>query len=346
MTTMTHARALVALAVAAAVAAPAAAQTRPDPNSRPQPRVRVERDRDRGPEHVERFSRKVRLGENGAFELSNIAGDIVVTGGGGGDVTIEAVKRARSRSEEDAKRQLSLIDIRVQEGAQRVDVRTIHSNRSRNSSVTVDYTIALPAGARVTLTSISGDVSVTGVRGELRAQTISGDVRIDAGSRQIWTKSVSGDVEIVSTGQDAEVTASTMSGSVTARNLRLRTFEGSSVSGSVGLERVSCVRAEMKSISGTLTYSGTLSKGGRYELNSHSGDVRLTLEGSTGFELEATSYSGGVRSDLPITLQGPEPSESRRGRGHMNRSIRGRFGDGSAYLEVTTFSGDIAISRR
>ena len=42
--------------------------------------------RNNGPEQTERFSRKVKIGRDGRFSLSNISGDIVVTGGGGDEV--------------------------------------------------------------------------------------------------------------------------------------------------------------------------------------------------------------------------------------------------------------------
>ena len=91
------------------------------------------------------------------------------------------------------------------------------------------------------------------------------------------------------------------------------------------------------SVSGSVEFGGTLAKGGRYELNSHSGDVRVVLSGATGFELEANSFSGSIRSDLPLKMQG---DVGRR------RSVQGVFGDGSAVLSVTTFSGSVVISRK
>ena len=38
---------------------------------------------------------KVKIGRDGRFSLANIAGDIIVTGGSGDEVSIEAVKRTR-----------------------------------------------------------------------------------------------------------------------------------------------------------------------------------------------------------------------------------------------------------
>src|SRR3954454_4357071 len=42
--------------------------------------------RNNGPEQTERFSRRVKIGRDGRFSLSNISGDIVVTAGSGDEV--------------------------------------------------------------------------------------------------------------------------------------------------------------------------------------------------------------------------------------------------------------------
>ena len=101
-----------------------------------------------------------------------------------------------------------------------------------------------------------------------------------------------------------------------------------------------CDRVEAHSVSGNVEFGGTLAKGGRYELNSHSGDVRVVLAGATGFELEANSFSGTIHSDLP--LKSPGRSTIRT----APPIVHGVFGDGSAVLSVTTFSGNVVISRR
>ena len=87
------------------------------------------------------------------------------------------------------------------------------------------------------------------------------------------------------------------------------------------------------------------SKGGRYEINSHSGNVRLALSGNTGFELNANSFSGSIRSDFPVTLGGTSArsDRGRQGPGHATHAV---FGDGSATLNLRTFSGDIVLTKR
>ena len=80
---------------------------------------------------------------HGALDLQNVAGDISVTGGGGDDVRIEAVKRVRHPNEAEAKALLSEIAIEVADRGGRVEVRTEYPRR-RNWSGGVDFTVSGP----------------------------------------------------------------------------------------------------------------------------------------------------------------------------------------------------------
>ena len=70
------------------------------------------------------------------------------------------------------------------------------------------------------------------------------------------------------------------------------------ISGDLSLTDTACERVLAKSVSGDVQFGGPLAKAGRYEFSTHSGDVRLSLQGSVGFEITANSFSGELRSDL------------------------------------------------
>ena len=307
--------------------------------------ARAYQGRDRGPEQTERFSRKVRVGRDGRVSISNIAGDITVTGGGGDEVSIEATKRTRGDRSE-----LGRVQIIVDERGGRVDIRTEHErdrfDRGRGDHASVDYTITVPSGVALDAKSISGSVKVTSVQGAVRAESISGTVMTSKTPRLELAKSISGDVQLTDAGADADLTASSVSGAVHATGLRARSVDVGTVSGDVVLNNVTCDRLGVKSVSGDIQYSGALARNGRYDVNTHSGDARLTLSGSTGFELTASTFSGSIRSDFPVTIGGGRDRDSNRRRGPDNRSITATFGDGSAALTIRTFSGSIVITRQ
>ena len=108
---------------------------------------------------------------------------------------------------------------------------------------------------------------------------------------------------------------------------------------------VTCDRLGAKSVSGAIEYSGSIAKSGRYDMNSHSGSIRVALTNAPGFEVTAATFSGSIRSDFPLTIGGDSDRRGDR-RGINGRSIRATFGDGSATLTLRTFSGNIVIEKR
>jgi hypothetical protein len=296
-----------------------------------------------GPEQIERFSRRVKIERDGRFSISNIAGDVLITGGSGDEVSIEAVKRARGSSGS-----LASVRIEVDGRPGRVDVRTTRSPWI--DRVSVDYTIIVPAGVSVEARSVSGDVTVRSVQGSVRAETISGNVTTAATTRLELAKSVSGNVDLTDGGTDGDLSASSVSGEIRARGLKAHGIDLRTVSGDMQLVDVACDRLGAQSVSGGVEFTGTLARSGRYDLNSHSGSVRLTLSGTTGFELTATTFSGSIRSGLPLTIGGTAERSAGdaviRRRGRNDRAIQATSGDGSAVLTIHTFSGDIIISKR
>ena len=345
---------LLTLSVIAVLAAPfsAAAQVYPERIiARDKVRTIVaayqqRRDSNNREEQVDRTTRTLKLGPNGILGLGNIAGDIVVTRGSGADVTVEIVKTARGRTADDVREQLELVQVEVTERANRADIRTRYPrgedrNNRRNLSVSVAYNVTAPAGTRLSIESISGSVKVTDIKGDVSAGTVSGDVRISGATRVSAAKTISGVVEIVDAQTDGALESGSVSGDVILRRVSARRIEVSSVSGNVRLDEVQCERVEASSTSGAVSFAGPLARGGRYEFNSFSGDVRLTLNGNTGFEIDANSFSGHIQSDLAITRRGPNTDGNRR-----QRELHGTYGDGSAVLDLTTFSGSIVITRR
>ena len=295
-------------------------------------------------EVTERFSKTAHLDQNGTFDLANISGNVVITGGSGRDVTIEAVKRVQRPNPNAARALLQMIDIQVVEEANRVEVRTAYP-RPRNFPGSVDFTIALPEDASVTLKTMSGNIRATNVKGELRAEVVTGTVTA-AGARRIGAlKSVSGDIEIIDGSADDFITASTVSGNVTVRGLKGRTIQLGTVTGNVRMDDSQSDRLMVRAVNGNIDYAGDLARGGRYEFISHSGDIRLMLSGATGFEVQANSFSGTVRSDFPMNRRGGAGAEGGRG-GVTPRAIRGAFGDASAMLVLRAFSGNIVVGRR
>lgn len=329
--------------IALACALPAGAQTPPLVHLR----VGSERaawferfeDSRHGPETVETIVKTFKTGPGGTLDLSNLSGDVVVNGVAGEEMKVTATKRARGS---DAKAALAEITIGTRQTAGRVEVRTEFGRH--DSEAEVDYTVEVPLDSAVIVRTISGDIRVSNVRGDVQVDSTSGDVRAAGTPRLAHLQTVSGDVQMNDAGTPDMFSGGTVSGDFVAVGLKARAMEITTVSGDVTLTNVSCERAQIRTVNGSVGYTGALARGGRYELNSHSGDIVLSVVGDAGFELTAKTFSGDVRTDFPMTMA---PTGHDRGIPGMpgNHEIRGTFGDGSALVIAKTFSGDVVVER-
>ena len=309
-----------------------------------QERVREQRERGRqqgrGCEQTEQVSRTARLGRTGIVDIDALAGDVTVTGNNGNEVRVEATKRVRGQDCVQGKAMLPDLRVDVTEGPGRVAVRTSYP-RTRNFNGNVDFVVTVPNGADVFVKTLSGDVRVTNIRGELRAETTSGDVTVADSSRVQLAKTFSGDLQI--TDSAGEITGGTMSGDVIVRNVKGRSLKVNTVSGDLVLTDIDVERADVASNNGSIDFTGRLQKGGRYELRTHSGDVRLTPTTAQGFDVEARSFNGDIVTQYQMTMQGQGTGQGGRG---VNRVLRGTFGDAGAFISLQSFNGDITIVRK
>jgi DUF4097 and DUF4098 domain-containing protein YvlB len=287
-------------------------------------------------ERSETTTRSYDIGAAGNLDLRNVAGNITVTSGGGREVRIEIVKQAAAGSESDAARGLKEVDVTTDQRGERLVVETVYPRGRTPYSVNTTFIVTAPAGTRINVRSVSGEVEVRGITGDVIAETISGNIRVSQAGRVSRAQSVSGDVTVEGITSDGTVSAGTVSGNIAMSQVRTRRITAENVSGRIRAENVTCDAALLKSLSGTVEFVGPLSRSGRYELQSHSGTVRLAVNGNVGFELQAKSFSGRIRPEN-LSLQAIT----------MNRgSMRATVGDASAMVIAGTFSGDVIVERR
>jgi hypothetical protein len=311
-----------------------------DPRDKPR-----ERDRRRVPdgwvEATEPFSRMFPVGKSATLMLSNNSGNIQVTAASGDRIEVEALKHAWAPNAEQAKRRLAdaLIEAYVTGG--RVELRVEHSDRGDGRRVDVEFNVKVPVDTIVDLRSVSGDIRVTNVKGEVRVQGVSGNLALEGTSRLAAVKTISGGITVTNGGADAQLSLSTVNGDLLVETLTARALDVNSINGDVRINGWSGDRAHIRTLDGDLDLQTSLVKGGRYEIESHSGDVTVSLTEQSGFDLDAQTFSGRIRIDFPVKSEGPIRDTDRG-----PRSVRGTYGDASSSLRLQTFSGNLTVSRR
>jgi len=142
--------------------------------------------------------------------------------------------------------------------------------------VSIDMEVRVPKGMRVSANSVSGDVSISGAEGTIRAGSVSGNVRVDqVRAASVRASSVSGDIDVT-------IDALTGDGDL----------EFSSVSGNVTATLPKDINADvtMRSVSGSLDSDFPLTLSGR--MSRRSLDARI---GKGGRNLDVHTVSGDVR---------------------------------------------------
>lgn len=298
----------------------------------------VESDRRQdGAETSDRETRVIPLGAVGFLELKTVSGDITVIAGNGRDVHLEIVRRARARTSDDAQRALAAATVVVDHQGGRASVTTVYrGDRRMAGRVEVALIATVPAGTRLSATSLAGNLLVRNVKGEVEAALTSGSIQLVNAGHVSSARTISGDITLSDVTSRAGLKVATVSGSIIADRIEADHVELDAATGTIVARNVSANRVTSRTLSGAIEYEGRFVRGGRYEFQSHSGKVQVTGRGS-GFILQASSFSGTIQPSATLALKAVTASP---------QSLRATVGDGSATVAITTFSGHIAIARR
>jgi hypothetical protein len=273
-------------------------------------------------EYASRIDTTIAFSRNGTVELQAGAGEIIVSGWSRDQV------RVRATSER---------------SALRLDVSPSHlslglrSPGSRSSDTRFEVTV--PIGARVRANSSSGDIRITGSKGEVEARTQRGDIVVEDAAGNVEINALSGDVQASDIAGGLRV--GVLNGDVRIRQVTGE-VEVKTVSGEIYLREARSRFVRLGSTSGDIVFDGAIDAAGRYELQTHSGDVDLTLPANTGAQLTVSTYSGGIESDFPLTL---DPG-LQGGAGSRGKAFTFTLGRGGPRITAETFSGDITIRSR
>jgi DUF4097 and DUF4098 domain-containing protein YvlB len=197
--------------------------------------------------------------------------------------------------------------------------------------------VTVPIGTRVLMRSMSGDLSCEGVKGPVEARSVSGEVQVSDVVGETSIENVSGDIGI----RDVEgnLRINSVSGEIRLAGLR-GDLDAQTVSGDIALPNGRSRIVRLESVSGNLTYGGSIAADGRYDFHSHSGDVTLHIPADAGAQLGLETFSGSIESEFKITITAT--GDERRASGqHIDTTI----GHGGAHITIETFSGDIRLQR-
>jgi len=222
------------------------------------------------------FRKSYEVGQGGSINVRNISGNVVVRGYEGETVLVLGFKEGRDRER---------IWVEDSSGGNNVDVR-VRYPQNCDCDASIMFEVRVPRGGSYkfdAISSVSGDVEVTGVSGDLRAKSTSGNVTVSGIAGAVNASSVSGNVHV---GEN--------NGAVS----------GKSTSGNVEVEIVQ------------------LGGAGDMEFASVSGNVRVKLPSNLDADVRMSTHSGGLKTDFPLQIEEPERGPVRRAAGRVGGGSR------------------------
>ena len=272
------------------------------------------------------FDKTVPAESTGVVEISNVTGEIEVTGSERGDVAVHAEMQA------DVER----VDVTSDHG--RTVIKVVLPNHTSSCHCEAKLRVQVPKGSEVNVTAVSADLKLSGVAGTQRLSTVSGDASTEIFGSDLELKSVSGDVHVKGHGQTARLHLTTVSGDVHLEH-GAGDLEASSVSGTLVLTLDSAGTVRTRTTSGDVRFDGRLAKGANLDMSTVSGDlnVHAAIVGEGGFAYEVSTFSGDISNcfKAPVNKSGP-----------VGQSLSGTRGDGSGHIRLKTMSGDVQLCDR
>lgn len=315
-----------------------------------------------------------------AVAVYNLAGEVEVVGGSGGEVSVRVMRGGADGDvldvqvgEIDGRQTLRVIypsdrvhydgdgwggrtDVRVRRDGtwgggwnDRGD-RVRISSRGSGLDAHADLRIAVPRGQEIDIYVAVGRITASNVEGRIRLDTHSGGVEAREVAGHLTIDTGSGSVEV--TGMDGDLEIDTGSGSV-----RLTDVDGDRVgvdtgSGGVDGDGVRARRIGIDTGSGGIELRRSSARD--VELDTGSGSIRAELNADID-RVIADTGSGSVTLRLPEGLSAELDIETGSGgievdfpvmATHRARDeLRGRIGDGQGRIEVDTGSGSVRIQR-
>ncbi|HEY7348522.1 MAG TPA: DUF4097 family beta strand repeat-containing protein [Ktedonobacterales bacterium] len=225
--------------------------------------------------HIITNSRTFTVGAQPTLRLSSNSGDIHIVSGPSQTISITARQRVFWGDNDPLPVHYQQTDANTLTVT--VDERPTFSFLfSYNNGI--DFDVTVPSQTSLEVHTDSGDITSTGVNGQIALTASSGDITTNGGSGQITLTTSSGDIE--ASNINGQMRLTTSSGDITAANANARgnsTFQTSS---------------------GDISFNGSLEPDGSYGFQASSGDIDLTLPNDAAFQVQATTDSGDISSDF------------------------------------------------
>ena len=222
----------------------------------------------------------------------------------------------------------------------------------RNSCLPFGYLeLDVPRGASVNLQGGDAEIEASGVA-SISVNTQNGAVTVARASRAIDINTLGGEITV--RNSRGVIKVHSVGGGIDVRDISPGmtedVFEVVNVGGDITLAQIFHRQVNVNTVGGDVTFSGALARHGRYNFQSISGDLTLTLPPDSSFRLNAT-LQGEVESDFPLKIlsesqsQG-EPANNSGKHRKIPQQVEGVYGTGDAVISASSFMGSVYLRKQ
>ena len=196
--------------------------------------------------------------------------------------------------------------------------------------------IHVPRRSRLQIESFAGSIVVTESSGTVSAETVNGSITIGGQAKEIAAETVNGSVQIA--GASTHTRAESVNGSVIIRGSSGE-LDASTVNGRLEVAGGTFDRVHLETVSGSLSFEGSLASGATLAAETVSGAVTLVLPASVAGDFSISTFSGDIDNALgpPATRVGGHTTE---------KELEFTTGEGGATVSVHTLSGGITLRKK
>ena len=258
------------------------------------------------------------------IEINNLAGTIEVIGWDKHEVHVEGVLDKKAEK------------LEVDGDESNLTIKVKYPRKVRGNLKGSELTIHVPHGCDVLTESVSSDLIVRGIEGDMEIESVSGEIDVAGKPATLSIESVSGTISLDADCDDIEIES--VSGDIFIQKAGRR-LSMSCVSGDADIRADSLEDFEFNTVSGELDLDARPTKDARWEIDCHSGEVALKLPSDVDAAFEIDTFSGDIDDDFGHKAE-------RTSKYAPGKELRFVQGDGDARISVSVFSGRVRIIKR
>ena len=203
-------------------------------------------------------------------------------------------------------------------------------------SVDTDLTIRVPAGASVSVETVSASIAVAGVAGELDLESVSGMIDVKSKPGALDVETVSGSIMVESAPAESDVAS--VSGKIEIRAAG-GSLDVENVSGKTTILGGIIDDGDLESVSGDITCHAIPSADSSLDIETMNGTITLMVDANLVASFDLSTFSGTIENQI-----GPEPK--RTSKYTPGKELYFNTGSGGPSISLESFSGSIKLITR